>query len=142
MIKRFIKYMNSLLVVAVMISCLIVPISAQNGCSISSSASTVSAGGTFTVTIKAGSNYFVENLKLSVTGGTIVTNINTKTLDKSETTTAKIKLTGDSCTVKITGTSVNYDNDDQELSASASVTVTKTGYYGIVIIRIYYCFCS
>ena len=45
---------------------------AAGGLSISASASQVSSGGTFTVTVKAASNYFVADIKLSVTGGTVV----------------------------------------------------------------------
>lgn len=97
---------------------------AAGGLSISASSSAVSEGGTFTVTVKAGSDYFVAGLNLSVSGGTIVENLGRKSLDQGETTTARIKLTGDSCVVSVSGTAASYTTET-EGSASASVTVKK-----------------
>lgn len=97
---------------------------AAGGLSISASATQVSSGGTFTVTVKAASNYFVADIKLSVTGGTVVSGLGNTSLDKGEATSAKIKLTGDTCTVSVSGVGANYDTETEE-TASASVTVKK-----------------
>ena len=97
---------------------------AAGGLSISASATQVSSGGTFTVTVKAASNYFVSNIKLSVSGGTVVSGLGATSLDKGESKSAKIKLTGDTCVVSVSGVGANYDNET-EGSASASVTVKK-----------------
>ncbi len=97
---------------------------AAGGLSISASASQVTAGGTFTVTVKAASNYFVSNISMSVSGGTVVSGLGKTSLDKGETTSAKIKLTGEKCVVSVSGTGANYDTET-EGSASASVSVKK-----------------
>ena len=97
---------------------------AAGGLSISASAKQVSSGGTFTVTVKAASNYFVSGITLDVSGGTVVSGLGKTSLDKGESTTAKIKLTGDTCVVSVIGTGANYDTET-EGTASASVTVKK-----------------
>ena len=97
---------------------------AAGGLSISASATQVSSGGTFTVTVKAASNYFVSGIKLSVSGGTVVSGLGKTSLDRGETTSAKIKLTGDTCVVSVSGDGANYDTET-EGTASASVTVKK-----------------
>ena len=97
---------------------------AAGGLSISASASQVTAGGTFTVTVRAASNYFVSNISMRVEGGTVVSGLGKTSLDKGESTTAKIKLTSDKCTVSVNGTGANYDTET-EGAASASVSVKK-----------------
>ena len=97
---------------------------AAGGLSISASASEVSAGDTFTVTVKGASNYFIADISLSVSGGSVVSGLGKTSLDKGETTTAKIKLTGDTCTVSVNGVGANYDTET-EGAASASVSVKK-----------------
>lgn len=97
---------------------------AAGGLSIYASASQVSNGGTFTVTVKAASNYFVSNISLSVSGGTIVSGLGQTSLDRGESTTAKIQLTGQTCTVSVSGQGANYDTETEE-TASASVSVTQ-----------------
>lgn len=97
---------------------------AAGGLSISASATQVSSGGTFTVTIKAASNYFVSGIKISVSGGTVVSGLGKTSLDKGETTSAKIKLTGNTCVVSVSGDGANYDTETDG-PASASVTVKK-----------------
>lgn len=97
---------------------------AAGGLSISASASEVSSGSTFTVTVKAASNYFVSNVTISVSGGTIVSGLGATSLDRGETTTAKIKLTGETCVVSVSGVGANYDTETEE-TASASVSVKK-----------------
>ena len=97
---------------------------AAGGLSISTSATQVSSGGTFTVTVKAASNYFVSNIKLSVSGGTVVSGLGVTSLDKGEAKTATIKLTGDTCVVSVSGVGANYDTET-EGTASASVSVKK-----------------
>ena len=97
---------------------------AAGGLSISASASQVSAGGTFTVTVRAASNYFVSNISMRVEGGTVVSGLGKTSLDKGESTTAKIKLTSDKCTISVNGTGANYDTET-EGTASASVSVKK-----------------
>ena len=99
-------------------------VQAAGGLSISASASEVSEGDTFTVTVKAASNYFVADVSLSVSGGSVVSGLGKTSLDKGETTTAKIKLTGDTCTVSVSGVGANYDTET-EGAASASVSVKK-----------------
>ncbi len=97
---------------------------AAGGLSISASATQVVSGGTFTVTVKSSSNYFVADIKLSVTGGSVVSGLEKTSLDKGETTSAKIQLTGDTCIVSVSGVGANYDTETEE-TASASVTVKK-----------------
>lgn len=97
---------------------------AAGGLSISASASQVTAGGTFTVTVKAASNYFVQGISIKVDGGTVVSGLGKSSLDKGETTSAKIKLTGEKCVVSVSGTGANYDTET-EGPASASVSVKK-----------------
>lgn len=97
---------------------------AAGGVSISASASQVSEGGTFTVTVKAAGNYFVSNISMSVSGGTVVSNLGKSSLDKGESTSAKIKLTSDKCVVSVSGVGANYDTET-EGPASASVSVKK-----------------
>lgn len=123
------KKISNLLIISLLTAILIFPSFiknsyATNGLSISASSKSVSEGSTFTVTVKASSSVFVEGLSLKCSGGTIVSSLGKSSLDKGETTTAKIKLTGDTCTVTVTGTSANYETET-EASASASVTVTK-----------------
>lgn len=123
--KKFFKILTgSLLSLLLIFSTFVENVYASNGLSISASSSSVKEGSTFTVTVKASSNVFVEGLSLSCSGGTVVSGLGKKSLDKGETTTAKIKLTGDSCTVSVSGTSANYDTET-EASASASCTVKK-----------------
>lgn len=97
---------------------------AAGGLSISASASQVSAGGTFTVTVRAASNYFVSNISMRVEGGTVVSGLGKTSLDKGESTSAKIKLTSDKCVVSVNGVGANYDTET-EGAASASVSVKK-----------------
>lgn len=97
---------------------------AAGGLSMSSSASKVEAGGTFKVTVKADSDYFVAGISLNVSGGSVVSGLGKTSLDNGESTTATIKLTGDSCKVTVSGTAANYTTET-EGPASASVTVTK-----------------
>ncbi|MBQ4283669.1 MAG: hypothetical protein IJB96_07075, partial [Lachnospira sp.] len=54
---------------------------AAGGLSISANASQVSSGGTFTVTVKAASNYFVSNISMTVSGGTVVSKLSKTSLD-------------------------------------------------------------
>ena len=97
---------------------------AAGGLSISASASAVSKGNTFTVTIKSASNYFVSNITMEVSGGTVVSGLGATSLDRGESTTAKIKLTGDACTVSVKGIGANYDTETEQ-SAYGSVTVKE-----------------
>lgn len=97
---------------------------AAGGLSISASASQVSEGGTFTVTVRTAGNYFVSNISMSVSGGTVVSGLGKTSLDKGESTSAKIKLTSDKCVVSVSGTGANYDTET-EGPASASVSVKK-----------------
>jgi len=97
---------------------------AAGGLSISASTSQVTAGGTFTVTVKAASNYFVSNISMRVEGGTVVSGLGKTSLDKGESTSAKIKLTGEKCEVSVSGVGANYDTET-EGTASASVSVKK-----------------
>ena len=97
---------------------------AAGGLTISASASQVNAGATFTVTVKAESNYFVSNVALSVSGGTVVSGLGATSLDRGESAKATIKLTGETCTVSVSGIGANYDTVT-EGPASASVSVKK-----------------
>jgi len=97
---------------------------AAGGLSISASTSQVSAGGTFTVTVRAARNYFVSNISMRVVGGTVVSGLGKTSLDKGESTSAKIKLTSDQCVVSVNGVGANYDTET-EGAASASVSVKK-----------------
>ena len=98
---------------------------AAGGLRISASASQVSVGSTFTVTVKPESNYYVGDIKLNVSGGTIVSGLGKVSLDRGESASAKIKLTGDACVVTVTGTGANYGPPPTEGPASASVSVKK-----------------
>ncbi len=122
--KKLTKILSFLIVFALLFSGVKMDTQAAGGLSISASAKEVSAGGTFTVTVKAAGNYFVSKLSLKVTGGDIVSNLGARSLDKGETTSAKIKLTGDNCVVSVTGEGANYDTMTEE-AASASVSVKK-----------------
>lgn len=97
---------------------------AAGGLSIYASSSQVGAGETFTVTVKAAGNYFVSNVALSVSGGTVVSGLGATSLDKGESARATIRLTGETCTVSVSGTGANYDTVT-EGPASASVSVRK-----------------
>lgn len=97
---------------------------AAGGLSISASSSSVESGGTFTVTVSAAGNYFVAGIGLNVSGGTVVSGLSASSLDKGESATAKIQLTGDTCVVSVSGTGANYDTEVEE-AASASVSVKK-----------------
>ncbi len=120
------KILSSLILFVFLLGAVKFESEAAGGLSISASASQVSAGGTFTVTVKGASNYFVADIKLSVSGGEVVSGLGQTSLDKGETTTAKIKLTGDVCVVTVSSNdSVNYGPPPTEGSASASVTVKK-----------------
>lgn len=99
-------------------------VNAAGGLSISASASQVTEGGTFTVTVRAASNYFVSNISMRVEGGTVVSGLGKTSLDKGESASAKIKLTSDKCVVSVNGVGANYDTET-EGTASASVTVKK-----------------
>ena len=117
-------------ILCLLITCMLIMLNAgietraAGGLSISASATQVSSGETFTVTVKAASNYFVSGIKLSVSGGTVVSGLSKTSLDRGETTSAKIKLTGDTCVVSVSGDGANYDTET-EGNASASVTVKK-----------------
>lgn len=97
---------------------------ASGGLSISSSVSKIEEGKTFTVTVKASNNVFVEGLSISCNGGTVVKGLGKKSLDKGESTTAMIKLTSDSVIVTVHGTSANYDTEAESF-ASDSCTVKE-----------------
>lgn len=118
------KTICSLLSFLFLLSSLILNVYADNGLSISSSASSVKEGAIFTVTVKASDSVFISDLSLTVTGGTVTSGLSRSSLDKGETATAKIKLTGSSCNVKITGTSANYQTET-ETTAVDSLTVKK-----------------
>lgn len=107
-----------------MFSCIAVDTNAAGGLSIWASAAEVANGGTFTVTVQGGSNYFVNELSLSVEGGIVISNLTKASLDKGETTTATIKLTGNVCKVTVKGTGACY-SPVSEGPASASVSVRK-----------------
>lgn len=101
-----------------------IDVKAAGGLSISANASTVSEGETFTVTVKAAGNYFVSNVSLNVSGGTLVSGLGVTSLDKGESAKAKIKLTAEKCVVTVTGVGANYDTETEE-AAKASVSVKK-----------------
>ena len=117
-------------ILCLLITCVLMTINvgietkAAGGLSISATATQDSSGGTFTVTVKTASNYFVSGIKISVSGGTVVSGLGKTSLDRGETTSAKIKLTGDTCVVSVSGDGANYDTET-EGTASASVTVKK-----------------
>lgn len=118
------KIISFFLAMLLCISVLELKTQAAGGLSISASSSQVSENGTFTVTISAAGNYFVSNVVLNVSGGTIVSNLGATSLDKGESTTATIKLTGDNCVVSVSGVGANYDTET-EGTASASTSVKK-----------------
>ena len=120
-IRKIVCFIMLFLLMAVSIK---IDTKAAGGLSIYASASEVSNGGTFTVTVKAASNYFVSNIGLSVSGGTVVSGLGQTSLDRGESTTAKIKLTGQTCTVSVSGQGANYDTETEE-AASASVSVKQ-----------------
>lgn len=124
MSKKLTKILSILMLFALLIGGTKIDTNAAGGLSISASTSQVSEGGTFTVTVKAASNYFVSNISLNVSGGTVVSGLGKVSLDKGETTSAKIKLTGEKCVVSVTGVGANYDTVT-EGTASASVSVKK-----------------
>lgn len=120
-IRKIVCFIMLFLLMAVSVK---IDTKAAGGLSIYASASEVSNGGTFTVTVKAASNYFVSNIGLSVSGGTVVSGLGQTSLDRGESTTAKIKLTGQTCTVSVSGQGANYDTETEE-AASASVSVKQ-----------------
>ena len=123
--NKTIKRVLCFLIVSVLIlGSVKIDTNAAGGLSISASASQVSAGGTFTVTVKAAGNYFVSNISMNVSGGTVVSGLGKTSLDKGESASAKIKLTGEACVVSVNGVGANYDTET-EGSASASVSVNK-----------------
>lgn len=122
--KKRTKILSFLILFMLLIGIVKMDTNAAGGLSISASASQVSEGGTFTVTVKAASNYFVSNISLNVSGGTVVSGLGKVSLDKGETTSAKIKLTSEKCVVSVTGVGANYDTVT-EGTASASVSVKK-----------------
>ena len=63
MIKNIKKLISSIFVVCMILSSLTINVFADNGLSISASASSVTNGSTFTVTVKASNDVFVEGLK-------------------------------------------------------------------------------
>ena len=122
--RKLTKILSLLIIFALLLGGVKIDTKAAGGLSISASAREVSTGGTFTVTVKAASNYFVSKISLSVSGGEIVSNLGAKSLDKGESASAKIKLTGDNCVVSVSGEGANYDTMT-EGRASASVSVKK-----------------
>ena len=124
MIKKIKKILCLFILFAVILTNLEIHTKAAGGLSIWASASEVANGSTFSVTVQGASNYFISNLKLSVSGGTVVSGITKTSLDKGETTTATIKLNGDACVVSVSGVGANYTTETEGL-ASASVTVRK-----------------
>ena len=122
--KRIKKIFCFLMLFALLLSGIKIDTNAAGGLSISASASQVTEGSTFTVTVKAASNYFVSGISLKVTGGTVISGLGKVSLDKGETTSAKIKLTSEKCVVSVSGTGANYDTVT-EGPASASVSVKK-----------------
>lgn len=122
--KKLTKIFSFFILFILLIASVTLDTNAAGGLSISASASQVTEGGTFTVTVKAASNYFVSNISLNVSGGTVVSGLGKVSLDKGETTSAKIKLTGETCVVSVTGVGANYDTVT-EGAASASVSVKK-----------------
>lgn len=81
--KKVKKIFSFFLALFLGISCFGVKSQAAGGISISASSSQVSENGTFTVTIRAAGNYFVSNVALNVSGGTIVSNVGATSLDKA-----------------------------------------------------------
>ena len=122
--KKRIKILSFCILIMLLIGIVKMDTNAAGGLSISASASQVSEGGTFTVTVKAASNYFVSNISLNVSGGTVVSGLGKVSLDRGESTSAKIKLTGEKCVVSVTGVGANYETVT-EGTASASVSVKK-----------------
>ncbi len=122
--KQIKKILSLFIAFIVVLGIVRIDVNAAGGLSISASASTVSVGDTFTVTVKAAGNYFVSNVSLNVSGGTVVSGLGVSSLDKGESAKAKIKLTGESCAVSVSGVGANYDTETEE-TASASVTVKK-----------------
>lgn len=122
--KKLTKILSCLILFALLLGGVKMDTNAAGGLSISASAREVSVGGTFTVTVKAAGNYFVSKISLKVTGGDVVSNLGAKSLDKGESTSATIKLTGDNCVVSVIGEGANYDTMTEE-AASASVSVKK-----------------
>lgn len=122
--KKIRKMFCCLIMFVLLLSGVKIDTNAAGGLSISASASQVTAGGTFTVTVKAAGNYFVSNISMNVSGGTVVSGLGKTSLDKGESASAKIKLTGESCVVSVNGVGANYDTET-EGSASASVSVNK-----------------
>lgn len=122
--KRIAKLLCSFMLFTLMAVNMKMDARAAGGLTISASASQVNAGATFTVTVKAESNYFVSNVALSVSGGTVVSGLGATSLDRGESAKATIKLTGETCTVSVSGIGANYDTVT-EGPASASVSVKK-----------------
>lgn len=122
--KKIRKIFCFLMLFVLLLNCVKIDTNAAGGLSISASASQVNEGGTFTVTVRAAGNYFVSNISMRVEGGTVVSNLGKTSLDKGESTSAKIKLTSDKCVVSVSGTGANYDTET-EGPASASVSVKK-----------------
>ena len=122
--KKIRRMLCVLMLFMFMISSVKLDANAAGGLNISASASQVAAGGTFTVTVSAASNYFVSNVSLSVSGGTVVSGLGKTSLDKGESASATIKLTGETCVVSVSGVGANYDTET-EGTASASVSVKK-----------------
>lgn len=122
--KKITKILSFLILFALLFGGFKMHTHAAGGLSISASAKEVSAGGTFTVTVKAAGNYFVSKISLNVSGGEVVSGLGAKSLDKGESASAKIKLTGDNCVVSVSGEGANYDTMTEE-RASASVSVKK-----------------
>ena len=122
--KKITKTLCFLMLFVLLLGGIKIDTNAAGGLSISASASQVSEGGTFTVTVKAAGNYFISNISMSVSGGTVVSRLGKTSLDKGESTSAKIKLTGEKCVVSVSGVGANYDTES-EGTASASVSVKK-----------------
>ena len=122
--KRIAKSLCSFMLFTLMAVNMKMDARAAGGLTISASASQVNAGATFTVTVKAENNYFVSNVALSVSGGTVVSGLGATSLDRGESAKATIKLTGETCTVSVSGIGANYDTVT-EGPASASVSVKK-----------------
>ena len=67
-IKRIYVFMLAVMLLVVSVKA---DIQAAGGLNISASAAEVSEGETFTVTVSASENYFVADISLSVSGGTV-----------------------------------------------------------------------
>ena len=124
MTKNIKKLTGMLLTFMFLCSLISIDAFAAGGLSMSSSASKVEEGGTFTVTVTADNDYFVAGINLNVSGGSVVSGLGKTSLDSGESTSATIKLTGESCKVSVSGTAANYTTET-EGTASASVTVSK-----------------